>query len=704
MSATNQPALQPGQLRPGRLLISMPEIAELARVRRPVVTTWRRRHRSFPAPVDDSSANPQFDAQEVTDWLVATGRADRAQLEPDLSLYALAALHTGLPARDLVAALTALICLRWLDDDEPLADGTESSHSRLLARAARIDPDNEFLRAEVQQIPRRTAWLAAAVDELVEAAWGCGGAFERIMTARNRFQAADLYSRTVTPELARLVAALSGANERAGTAESIVVADPHAGPGDLLTAVARLLADKAAPVCVGAESDPYLARLARRRLIVHAVMESDLDIAVGDGLIDDAAEPDVIVTQIPYTPAEHRLPAEIVDRIDDLALWLAPGRSAVILGPADVLTGALPPYSPAERARTDLLRSGVVEAVVRLPGGLVPFRPGYETALWVLAPAGNSPLRGMLLLADLSDLELTDDVIDALVADVIMWRRGGYDSQAHTRAFSAQVPVADLVSRPGPLTVRLSRSIHEFQADAAARVARVTQLEIELVTLGAQAADVRQPIRSGALAGHAPRPAHETIGSLARAKRLTVLKGARLDQADISEAGQHPVIGVPELLGQRRWGHRSIDWLTLADQYANTPLTEPGDVVITTVPYLTAAVDRDGYSVVEFPARILRIPESEREQLTPAVLAALLTADDRGVRPAGAVRGRRLEQHYLAMLSPAEVHLLDSLLSQLDVQLAVTQQQIDVLTEIRKIAAAGLIDGTLTLSGSAGVS
>ncbi|WP_131764896.1 hypothetical protein [Candidatus Protofrankia californiensis] len=35
----------------GTLLISMPEIADLAAVLRPVVTTWRRRHVDFPEPV-----------------------------------------------------------------------------------------------------------------------------------------------------------------------------------------------------------------------------------------------------------------------------------------------------------------------------------------------------------------------------------------------------------------------------------------------------------------------------------------------------------------------------------------------------------------------------------------------------------------------------------------------------------------------------
>ena len=32
------------------LLMTMTDIAELAEVQRPVVTTWRRRHADFPAP------------------------------------------------------------------------------------------------------------------------------------------------------------------------------------------------------------------------------------------------------------------------------------------------------------------------------------------------------------------------------------------------------------------------------------------------------------------------------------------------------------------------------------------------------------------------------------------------------------------------------------------------------------------------------
>ena len=102
------------------------------------------------------------------------------------------------------------------------------------------------------------------------------------------------------------------------------------------------------------------------------------------------------------------------------------GRFAVVLGPAAALADDLPPFSAAARARADLLKGDMVEAIIRLPGGLVPFRPGYETALWVLTQARHSRWRGRVLLADVSDRPLTADVVRDLAEDVITWRRDGY--------------------------------------------------------------------------------------------------------------------------------------------------------------------------------------------------------------------------------------------------------------------------------------
>lgn len=698
--------------RDGALLASMADIAGLAGVRRPVVTTWRRRHADFPAPVGDDTP-PLFDAREVCEWLIATGRAERGRLEPDLHLHALASFDSALPPRALVTAVTALICLRHLDD-EPLADGGRVDLDDLRDRAAAVDPADDLLLSEVTALPYDLGWLARTVDDLIEAAWGCRGAFERIMTARDRLGARELCSSTVDAGLARLVAGLSGVRERARHGGSVVVADPAAGPGDLLAAVARLAVEDCAPVVVAAEPEAYLARLVRRRLTVHGVPTIDQDVRVGAELGEDAGDPDAVVTQLPYAPAESRSAADALARIDEIGLRLPPGRTAVVLGPADVLTGALRPYSPDERARAELLTGGMVEAVIRLPGGLVPFRPGYETAVWVLSSAYASPLRGRVLLGDVSDRPLTADVVDALVADVVTWRRDGYPPGAHTRTFCVQADVGDLVDEPGALTARRLPSVRERATEVPAAVARVAELESALARLADPAATPREPVRTGVARAAARRPGGTRVGGLVRAGRLTLVKGARLAPEHVTADGHHPVLGAPEvtggvdgevsggvtggLSGGRRAGGRYVDRGVLAERYPRAVLTEPGDIVVTTAPTPGVLIDHEGYCVVEFPARALRIPDSERGQLTPRVLAALLTAGGGVRRAAGAVRApRRLEDWEVPLLASGTVRRLDRLLAELDERRRLAQDEIDALDELRRIATAGLADGTLTL-------
>jgi hypothetical protein len=676
----------------------MRDIAELAGVRRPVVTMWRRRHADFPSPAGGNVSQPLFDPRSVADWLVGTRRAQREQIEPELSLYTLAGLGGRLPPDDLIAFVTALICLRFLDDDEPLADGVDDIVNGLRDRAARRDGADELLLSEIRRMPGGAGWLAIAVDDLVEAAWGGRGAFEQIMAARRRLGAAEIFASAVRPELGRLIARISGAPERARQYGSIVVADVTAGPGDLLTAVADLLGDDYAPTCVAAERDPYLARLTRRRLAVHGLPSVDVDIQIAETLADDCGEPDVIVTQIPYIPGEDRSAKEVLDVIDDVSLRLRPGCSAVVLGPADVLTGELPPYSETERTRAGLLRDGMVESIIKLPGGLVPFRPGYETALWVLNSARESPWRGRVLLADVSDRELTDEVVDALADDVITWRREGYDPDAHTRAFGVQVLISDLVDPPKPLTARRPRNVRTAATDAADNLAGVLRLETELNRLGADATAARQPIRSNLVAHVHARPAATTIGKLAGERTLSVLKGTRINPADITGDGQHAVLGPDEVLGLRQPGKRTLDRTVLAERYFRAGLTEPGDVLVTASPGFGVLVDHDGFSVADFPVRVLRIRGAGRSRLTPRVLAAMLNADDSPARPNGAIRAaRRIEDHQVPLLGPEDVMRLDALLARLDARRSQARQEIDILDELARTAAAGLRDGTLTL-------
>jgi hypothetical protein len=682
------------------LLMSMTEIAELARVRRPVVTNWRRRHRDFPASAGGDATQPLFDPRQVADWLISTGRADREQIEPELSLYTLTGLAGQYPGTNLVAAVTALICLRYLtDENEPLADGTDEDLALLREKASAVDSDDLLLLSEIRSIPPTAGWLAALVDELIEAAWGCREAFERIMATRNRFRVGVLSASAVSPALARLIAELSGARELARRTDSLIVTDPAAGAGDLLAAVAHVLGPDCTPMFTGAEADPVLTRLVRRRLTVHDVPAADMDIRVGAELPDEPGDPDVIVTHIPYRPSEERDAVDVLNSMDDVAVRMTTGRFAVVLGPAAVLADDLPPFSAAARARADLLKADMVEAIIRLPGGLVPFRPGYETTLWVLTQARHSRWRGRVLLADVSDRPLTADVVHDLAEDVITWRRDGYLPQAHRREFGVQAEVSSLVDPPRPLmTGRRPGSQRERKADADERITLVTRYGADLDRFGATATADRGHVRTEALVAADRPPVTEAVGALVRQGRLVMRKGTRLGPADVGGSGKHVVLGAEEVLGFRRPGERRVDLEVFAHRYPNARLTEPGDVLVTMIPRPGAMIDHDGYAIAEYPVRILRIPGTETEQFTPRVLAALLFADGSGRRPAGAVRTvNSLKNQRVPLLPVAEVRHLDALLASIDARHTLARREIDMLDELCHAATGGLIDGTLAL-------
>jgi len=561
MASTRTAAVPP-------LLISMRDIAELARVQRPTVTTWRKRDKSFPSPVGGDATLPLFDPRQVTEWLADTGRADRSEIESELSLYTLTTLGDTLPAADRIAFITSLICLRHLTGDESLADGTDDVRSRIRANAVATDPDDELLLREITSMPPDVFLLAEAVDDLIETVQNCRNAFEWVMQARNRIKAADISTNALVPLLAGLIARLSGAAERAASAQrTIIVSDPAAGCGDLLAAVTGLLGHDYVPMCTAAEPDSYLVRLTRRRLAVHGLDRRDMDVYIGDKLPDDSGDPDVVVTQIPYASVEGRSAEQVLDAIGDIAVRLDRECSAVILGPAAVLFDELPPYSSSERTRAALLANPVVEAVVRLPGGLVPFRPGYETALWVLNSTRSSPERDRILVSDVSDRELGDSVVDALVEDIVTWRREGYNPDAHHREFGVQVHRPRPDGPPISLSVRPPRNIRTIEDETDERIEQLAVLESALDKVGAEAIAVRPAIRSNAVKDIRPRPPAKSIGRLAREGFLTVVRGTRLDLAHVSGEGHHVVFGSDEVLGIRKPGLRMIDRAVLAESY-----------------------------------------------------------------------------------------------------------------------------------------
>jgi N-6 DNA Methylase len=681
------------------LLMTMTDIAEFAKVKRPVPTNWRRRHQAFPRPAGGDESQPLFDPREVANWLLETDRITSERAEQELFLFTLRGLAARYDGPDVMAAVTSLLCLRSLAGENiPLCDGVGDPVAAARSLAMINDPNDSMLRAEIHAIPPTAGWLVRLVDDLVQASWNCREAFERVMAARHRFGAGALTAVTVTPALARLASELSGAAERARRGRQVLVADPAAGSGDLLAAVARILGPDSPPSVAAAEANPALARLLRRRMLVHGVSQLDLTIQAGAELPDNPANPDVIISQVPYQPGEARDVAAVLDAVGDAAVRLSPGRYGVVIGPAAVLTGELPRYSTEERARAKLLAGDMVEAIINLPGGLVPFRPGYETAIWVLTQARDSRWRGRVLLADVSDRELTDRVISDLVEDVVTWRREGYRPDAHGRVFSHQVAVKDLINPPRPLTIS-SRpaSQRERTEDGPRRINVITQCGMDLDRIGATASSDRMHVTTEVIAAADHRPHTETIGALIQAQRLTLHQGTRIKPEHITPSGHHVLLGTDEVLGVRRPGQRWVDREVFAREHPNARLTEPGDILLTIGSRSGAIVDARGYAIAAFPVRILRIP-AESKQFTHRVLAALLFADGSGSRATGAVRpGRTLEEQRVILLPSAHVRQLDRFLASIDVSRDLVRRELNVLDELQLATIGGLVDGTLTL-------
>jgi len=438
-------------------------------------------------------------------------------------------------------------------------------------------------------------------------------------------------------------------------------------------------------------------------MLVHGVHQRDLDIRIDGELPDTLGDPDVIVTQLPYQPGEARDLAAILNAVDNVALRLSPGRFAVVLGPAAALTDELP-YSAAQDGRAKLLADDVVEAVIRLPGGMLPFRPGYETALWVLTQARGSRWQGRVLLADVSTQPLTHTVIGDLVEDVVTWRRDGYQPGAHRRRYGQELAVRDLIDRPRPLVVSGRPASHRERATEGNRwITDITGYGAELDRIGAHATAARRHVPTEALASASLTPAAQSLGALFRAHRLVLRQGTRIKKAHLGSPGHHAVLGTEEVAGIRRPGLRRIDRETFARAYPKARLTEPGDVLVTMTPQAAAMVDREGFSIAEFPVRILRIPAAEAEQFTPRVLAALLFADGSGTRAAGAVRaGRALEDQRVLLLPPDQVRSLDQLLTGIEARRDLARSELDVLDQLQAATIDGLIDGTLTLISELG--
>lgn len=673
---------------PTDLRISLADIARLARVKRPVVSMWRRRFansdRPFPPAVAKDGGIELFDAMQVARWLEGTQHGNNADATAEVALYGRpAAVPSDQRGSNGILALLALRAahgssLASLDADD------------LLDLADEVDPDDECLYREVEALGENLLRTAAYVDELADAAFGAPNAFEHVIAAHGRSAVSKAVRLVLSDDAAALVSEvaieLSLTNPEADAAAPRFI-DPTGSCADRMVDIAVRLTDLADPLIVTADHDTEAARILRRRLLAHGVPRRALAVRNdGDFEYEGAA---THVAHYPTADGQAADPVSILSAVDQIAVQMDDAQRAVVLAPASVLVdGGLD--AEASALRSSLLRTGRVRAIVRLPDSLLVAAPRQHLALWVLGPAHESvPIaERWTMLADLSERRLTDAVRADLVGDLAASMGDRAAVSAHPFTFTRLSPTSRVLARTGSLLDMRAGVRHApdaTPADAAAS-ARLDELLAELGEGAPATARLARP------ATRPVRLAPTSLGELIREQHVRYLPGTRLLDGDLAaeQDGGFTVIGPDEVTGAGAPGSRTIDRLLLATRYPSARLTEPGDVVFVTSPRPAAWVDRDGSSVIVSPARVLRINAADDAGVLPDVLAA-----DISRRPADS---RAWRTWPVRRVATDEREPVAQALNDLRAKRAAARQLIERLDRLESLIVAGVTAGTLTFT------
>lgn len=563
--------------------LTLSEVASLARVRRPVVSMWRTRTASgpapFPAPRSSLDGRDLFALDEVVDWLEETGHGNNPDVRGDAAAHALVPVGSDVAATG--AALSALLTLRHLH-----GEALPTAREALLDLADAVDPDDTALYRELAGAPDLAA-VAARVEPFVDSCRGVAEAHARLLGSRLRVGWTPLAQSALAEDgrllLVDVVAALLG------DAPGARLAVPTGCGVDVLTEILRA---RDCPVLLLA-GEGALHRLTRRQLLLADAAVALIERSAGEWSVRGAV---VHLLVVPDADRPDHRPDAVLALVDEVAAQMDDRQLAVVFAPASALVDPLPD-GPALRVRDDLLRSGRVRAVVRLPQGLVPARPREHAALWLLASGADDRALAerRTSVADLSHAALTPAIREALVDDLLAASQGVEGARRRAWAHLAHVHTSELVSRGGSL-VRARRTGTIAAASGRSGADWVVTLRAADADLGVLAGRVVVPDEGAA--------AEVTAEEASRRGWLRVLPGSRLPEG--LPTGGVPVLGPAEVAGDAPVGARRVDRLA-ASASGDVRFSEPGDVVFTTTGRPRALLDAAGGALVEAPARVLRL-------------------------------------------------------------------------------------------------
>lgn len=633
------------------------DIARLAGVGKAAVSNWRRRHPDFPKPVGGTAASPLYSLAEIEHWLTAHGRSFEVQ-PADRVWQQIRGTVDDLQLGDLICWIGAAIVLgeKRHGAQEQSDSAPTKGMPELVAEHA---PGLPWTPA-----PHWDAGWAAVVDTAAEAAatQGPRQVFEFLYERYAEVHARQL---AVTADhVADLMITLASAGS--GT-----VLDPACGTGGLLLRAAAAGADDV----TGREVDPTLARLAALRL---ALAGAQAQVAATDSLIEDTATDglaDAVVCDPPFAERnwgydelvndprwEYGLPPRGEPELAWVQHCLArvtPGGTAVLMMPAAVAN-----RRAGRRIRSNLLRSGALQAVVALGGGGAV---GTPPDLWILRrPSPGQPAPALLLLADAA----TDpsQAIDAWSA---------FGSGAPLPESARAVAVVELLDDE----VDVGPRRHLRQQPAPAHAADIAELHASVQARLKHLADTTPHLTPTT----ATPSASTTLGELTRTGMVS-LHQAPLKTGD---DGHEPVLTA----GDIRRGRPATGRGTAGPA---TVITRRGDVVMALAREPAVRVVEHGGALLG-PNLLLLRPDPQR--LDPHFLAGFLLAGQQLAAAQSSSGSTRADVHRVALprLGIAEQRTLGKAFQ----QLTVFQDTLDEVTarahDLLRLGFAGLSDGTLRL-------
>lgn len=579
---------------PGQALVAPSDIADMASVSRGAVSNWRKRADDFPQPVGGTATKPLFDRGAVENWLRVTGKSVVTNYEMRTWARMNALRDLGIDPSHLPNVVLTLACARKLVAEQ----GPEGwSHLIVDAEKYGLDVlDGANVRGEwdlpkwgnyvhiSDQMRRIRGPIAQAlladfadipIDQLGPVA---DFVLARVGTAMGR--SAGVYG-FVGSRVSKLL--INIASPEAGG----VIYDPAAGVGDALLGVVQNAPGRDSaygPVTrVVGHDVAYAALEVLEQRAYLAGMEAEVlhtDVLRFDADIDLKA--DLIVCEPPFT---MRWEPQLADPRWDLAgtpprgsadlAWiqhciahLSPGGRAYVVTPASAMFRG----GAEGEIRKTLLDKGCIETVVALPGKML-LHTSVNLVLWALCVPGETLANpGEVLLIDAAEADQPEK-------DIKAWMGNAPDAASEVVP-SVSVRIQDLLEHDGDVTPSRWLKNQEPAADATvvafrnARTSGNTALE-----------SLRDNVEQIALVSGTAGARVFTVDAL-------IKQGAiELKQGRPTKDSNDPAVVTARHIRDRFLPTPSA--LEMLDA-ARVVVTEPGDILLTTMNQVRALVDEAG--------------------------------------------------------------------------------------------------------------